>query len=87
MSSTNLGVIRPPPALREIVDKTAQFIASHGRAFQSRIAHKDKVKIQFLQPDHIYNAYYEQQVQAAKDGQDDPGKVASQDQQQQQPGH
>ncbi|RLN81887.1 hypothetical protein BBJ28_00020894, partial [Nothophytophthora sp. Chile5] len=30
------GIIYPPPDIRAVVDKTAQFVANNGRAFESR---------------------------------------------------
>ena len=47
-----VGLILPPPDLRAIVDKTAQFIAKNGEAFEERILsnQRDNAKFKFLNP-------------------------------------
>jgi splicing factor 3A subunit 1 len=57
------GLIYPPPDIRAIVDKTAQFVASNGRAFESRIiGERMSAKFSFLRDADPYHAYYEHKV-------------------------
>eukprot|EP00501_MAST-03F_sp_TOSAG23-6_P001435 GSMAST32.ASY1.ANO1.1492.1 assembled CDS len=54
------GIIYPPPDVRAIVDKTAQFVARNGVQFESRIAASESgnLKFAFLQKNDPYHAYY-----------------------------
>lgn len=57
------GIIYPPPEIRAIVDKTAQFVARNGREFEARIAGgTSSTKFAFLKPSDPYHAYYEHKV-------------------------
>ena len=59
------GVIRPPPVVRERIDKTAQFVAQHGKSFESRIMSSEQgqsQKFAFMKATDPYNAYYEQKI-------------------------
>ena len=60
-----IGVIIPPPDLRAIVDKTAQFIAKNGEHFEKRILsnEKDNSKFKFLSDKDPYNAYYRSKIE------------------------
>ena len=64
----NVGVIVPPPDVRVIVDKTAQFVGKNGPEFEQRIlaSEKNNVKFNFLITDDPYHAYYRQKVEEAK---------------------
>ena len=56
------GIIRPPPDIRAIVDKTALFVARNGKSFEARIqasAEGQSNKFAFMRPSDPYNAYYE----------------------------
>ena len=59
------GVIIPPPEIRAVVDKTAQFVAKHGKDFEQKIVQKATTgegsasKFNFMQHHDPYNAYYE----------------------------
>lgn len=59
-----IGVILPPPDIRAIVDKTAQFVARNGTEFEKRILanEKNNVKFNFLTPTDPYHAYYKVRV-------------------------
>lgn len=60
------GVIRPPPEIRVVADRTAKYVAKNGRLFESRILGSAKgktPKFAFLQPTSPYHAYYEEQIQ------------------------
>jgi len=64
----NVGVIVPPPDVRVIVDKTAQFVGKNGPEFEQRIlaSEKNNVKFNFLTTGDPYHAYYRQKVEEAK---------------------
>ncbi|RHY21520.1 hypothetical protein DYB32_009792 [Aphanomyces invadans] len=57
------GLIVPPPEIRAVVDKTAQFVARNGRSFERKIAGEvASAKFSFLRASDPYNAYYEHKV-------------------------
>lgn len=73
MSSTtsgDIGMIVPPPDMRAIIDKTAQFIAKQGPAMEKKIFSSDptKIKFAFILPDNPFHAYYKMAVQSFKEG-------------------
>ncbi len=64
-----VGIIQPPPDIRAIVDKTAQFVARNGPDFEKRIlgSEKSNQKFNFLLPTDPYNAYYQSKIAAFKE--------------------
>eukprot|EP00536_Pseudo-nitzschia_multiseries_P006626 jgi/Psemu1/296307/fgenesh1_pm.144_\ len=59
------GIIRPPPDIRVVADRTAMFVAKNGRAFESRILGSAKgktPKFAFLQTSSPFHAYYEDRI-------------------------
>jgi len=60
-----VGVILPPPDIRAILEKTAQFVGKNGSAFERKIleSERDNAKFQFLVPSNPYHAFYQQKVQ------------------------
>ena len=47
------GIIKPPPEIRAVVDRTALFVSKNGRAFELKILNSDKgktTKFAFLDP-------------------------------------
>eukprot|EP01138_Halocafeteria_seosinensis_P010890 gb/GECG01011123.1/.p1 GENE.gb/GECG01011123.1/~~gb/GECG01011123.1/.p1 ORF type:complete len:512 (+),score=123.78 gb/GECG01011123.1/:1-1536(+) len=66
----DVGVIRPPPEIRAIVDKTAEFVARNGAEFEQKIAEKQQgnTKFNFLKESDPYHAYYVQQVELYRQG-------------------
>eukprot|EP00906_Rhabdomonas_costata_P005560 RCo008315 len=62
------GIIYPPPEVKTIVDKTAQFVARNGKEFEARIRvhEKDNPKFKFLLKENPYNAYYEMKLEDFK---------------------
>jgi splicing factor 3A subunit 1 len=64
-----VGVIIPPPELRNIVDKTASFVARNGPEFESRIQNNEQnnPKFNFLRAGDPYNAYYQQKVKQIRE--------------------
>ena len=68
------GVIRPPPEIRVVADKTALYVAKNGRAFESRILGSGKgktPKFAFLQTTSPFHAYYEDRIQFYENGGED----------------
>ncbi|TMW58022.1 hypothetical protein Poli38472_013496 [Pythium oligandrum] len=77
------GLIYPPPDIRAIVDKTAQFVARNGRSFERKIAGETaNPRFSFLKAADPYNAYYEHKVnefieQNAQPPQETPAPAAA----------
>lgn len=65
-----IGIIYPPPEVRNIVDKTASFVARNGPDFESRIRQNEisNPKFNFLTPTDPYHAYYQHKVRDFADG-------------------
>lgn len=65
-----VGVIVPPPDIRAVVDKTAQFVARNGKSFEERIMKSEEgmtPKFSFLKAFDPYHAYYEQKICETED--------------------
>jgi splicing factor 3A subunit 1 len=65
------GVIKPPPEIRAVADRTASYVAKNGRAFEARILASAKgktPKFAFLQPNNPFHAYYEDRIQFYENG-------------------
>ncbi|KAG3161149.1 hypothetical protein PI126_g6574 [Phytophthora idaei] len=78
------GIIYPPPDIRAVVDKTAQFVANNGRAFESRIVgERMSAKFSFLRESDPYHAYYEHKVSEFVAKKDEPPPVPEPQQQEQ----
>lgn len=69
-----IGIIYPPPELRNIVDKTASFVARNGPEFEARIRQNEinNSKFNFLNSTDPYHAYYQHKVKEAKEGKGPP---------------
>lgn len=68
------GIIRPPPEIRLVADKTASYVAKNGRAFEDRILKSDKgkaPKFAFLHHNSPFRAYYEERISFFMNGGDD----------------
>ena len=69
-----VGVIIPPPDIRAVVDKTAQFVARHGKDFEQKIIQKAAAgggsasKFNFMRQGDPYNAYYEFKIKEFEEG-------------------
>ncbi|XP_066500734.1 splicing factor 3A subunit 1 [Hoplias malabaricus] len=65
-----VGIIYPPPEVRNIVDKTASFVARNGPEFEARIRQNEinNPKFNFLNPTDPYHAYYRHKVNEFKEG-------------------
>ncbi|KAF5737925.1 splicing factor 3A subunit 1 [Tripterygium wilfordii] len=59
-----IGIIHPPPDIRNIVDKTAQFVAKNGPDFEKRIiaSNAHNAKFNFLSPTDAYHTYYQHRL-------------------------
>ncbi|XP_017764113.1 PREDICTED: splicing factor 3A subunit 1 [Eufriesea mexicana] len=65
-----VGIIYPPPEVRNIVDKTASFVARNGPEFETRIRQNElgNPKFNFLNFGDPYHAYYQHKVKEFKEG-------------------
>jgi splicing factor 3A subunit 1 len=67
------GVIIPPPEIRAVVDKTAQFVARHGKEFEQKIIEKASTgegsssKFNFMRQTDPYNAHYEFKIRECEE--------------------
>lgn len=70
--TAGVGIIYPPPELRNIVDKTAQFVAKpeNGWDFVERIREEKKgeAKFNFLKANNPYHGYFLHRIDEFKDG-------------------
>ena len=63
-------LVIPPPEIRSVVDKTAEFVAKMGDEFEKKVIQqqgKDR-KFGFLLADNPYRRYYEQRVKDLREG-------------------
>ena len=69
-NTEGLDFILPPPDARAIVDKTAQFVAKNGAAFEAKIKERqgNDIKFSFLEPSDPYHAYYREKVKRLEAG-------------------
>ncbi|XP_062503859.1 splicing factor 3A subunit 1-like [Corticium candelabrum] len=65
-----VGIIYPPPEVRNIVDKTANFVARNGVEFEIRIKQNEQgnPKFNFLNAEDPYHAYYQHKMKEFKEG-------------------
>lgn len=70
LSGPVIGIIYPPPEVRNIVDKTASFVARNGPEFEARIRQNElgNPKFNFLNAGDPYHAYYQHKVIEIRDG-------------------
>lgn len=68
-------VAYPPPDMRKIIDKTAEFVAQHGPEFEKKAQREGNEKFKFLFGEHPFRPYYDMRLQQFKDGVD-PKKEA-----------
>jgi splicing factor 3A subunit 1 len=78
-----VGVIIPPPEIRAVVDKTAQFVAKHGKSFEQKILNSNEgktAKFNFMKELDPYHAYYEMKIREIEEAiaaGKDPNEVVS----------
>lgn len=68
------GIIRPPPEIRAVADRTALYVSKNGRAFEKKILSSEKgkqPKFAFLLETSPFHAYYENRVQFYENGGED----------------
>ncbi|KAJ8955651.1 hypothetical protein NQ314_006860 [Rhamnusium bicolor] len=65
-----VGIIYPPPEVRNIVDKTASFVARNGPEFEALIRQNElgNPKFNFLNTGDPYHAYYQHKVKDFREG-------------------
>lgn len=71
------GIIIPPPEIRAVVDKTAQFVARNGKSFENKILESSEgktAKFNFMKAYDPYHAYYEKKISEFEGG--GPAKAA-----------
>merc|ERR1719329_1179476 len=67
--NAGVGLIYPPPDIRGVIDKTAQFVAKCGNEFEQRVLREQNhTKFAFLLPNNPYRPYYEHKVKEFKTG-------------------
>lgn len=76
-----VGFIYPPPEVRNIVDKTANFVARNGPEFEARIRQNEQnnPKFNFLNPGDPYHAYYQHKVNECRSGKSGDKEVPQRD--------
>eukprot|EP00985_Skeletonema_marinoi_P032482 scaffold39150_cov173-Skeletonema_marinoi.AAC.4 len=65
------GIIRPPPDIRTVADRTALFVSKNGRAFENKILNSAKgktPKFAFLHETSPFHAYYENRIRFYLEG-------------------
>lgn len=72
------GLIYPPPDLRPVIDKTAEFVARNGVAFEAKIKEQERLnpKFAFLNQGDAYHAYFRLQIHAAKEKRTQPAPAS-----------
>jgi len=69
-SKSIIGIIHPPPEVRNIVDKTASFVCRNGAAFEAKIRlnEQNNQKFNFLSDTDPYHAYYRHKLNEFMEG-------------------
>lgn len=64
------GVVLPPREIRNVLEKTAGYVARNGPVFEDRIRDKEQQnpKFSFLNPDDAYNAFYRWRLEEIRAG-------------------
>lgn len=64
------GVVLPPRDIREVIEKSAGYVARNGETFEARIRENNPTnpKFSFLVPGDAYNPYYVWRVKENKEG-------------------
>ncbi|KAK1393656.1 putative splicing factor 3A subunit 1 [Heracleum sosnowskyi] len=62
--TNTIGIIHPPPDIRNIIDKAASYVAKNGQDFQCQIINgcAQKLKVSFLKASDPYHAYYQHRL-------------------------
>ncbi|KAL1916397.1 uncharacterized protein VTP21DRAFT_5588 [Calcarisporiella thermophila] len=64
------GIIYPPPEIKNVVDKTASFVARFGAQFEDHVRENERgnPKFSFLNENDPYHAYFQYRIQEAREG-------------------
>jgi len=65
VTSSSVLLVKPPPDIRAVVDRTALFVSKNGRTFEQRILNSAKgktPKFAFLYETSPFHAYYESRI-------------------------
>ncbi|KAF4969790.1 hypothetical protein FZEAL_10164 [Fusarium zealandicum] len=64
------GVVLPPREIRNVLEKTAGYVARNGAVFEDRIRDKESSnpKFSFLNPSDAYNPFYQWRLEEVKSG-------------------
>lgn len=62
-----LPPVEPPPNVRSIIDKLAEYVARNGEEFEQRVSQKGDPRFAFLSATHEHYAYYRTRVTAERD--------------------
>ncbi|KAK5131266.1 hypothetical protein LTR08_001171 [Meristemomyces frigidus] len=63
------GTVLPPRSIRDIIEKTAGYVARNGAAFEDKLrANQTQARLGFLTPDDAFNAYYQWRMSEIKAG-------------------
>ncbi|CAF0952832.1 unnamed protein product [Didymodactylos carnosus] len=57
------NVIPPPPDMKPVVDKLAEYVARNGSTFERSIRTKNDQRFAFVEKDHVHYNYYQFKVQ------------------------
>eukprot|EP01066_Platyproteum_vivax_P015552 Platyproteum_vivax@DN6860_c0_g1_i2.p1 len=67
--ASTFGLIHPPQDIRNIIDKTAEYVAKNGPEFEARLRDdQNKQKFSFLMPTNPYRPYYEAKIKEFQGG-------------------
>ncbi|KAK9451059.1 Pre-mRNA splicing factor PRP21 like protein-domain-containing protein [Limtongia smithiae] len=74
-----VGIIIPPPDIREIIEKTAGYVHRNGQAFEARIRDNEKNnnRFSFLNPADPYYPFYEWRLDEHREGRSGYGVTAA----------
>ncbi|KAJ4322008.1 SF3a splicing factor complex subunit, partial [Fusarium piperis] len=64
------GVVLPPREIRNVLEKTAGYVARNGAVFEDRIRDKERSnpKFSFLNPSDAYHPFYQWRLEEVKNG-------------------
>jgi splicing factor 3A subunit 1 len=70
--SSGEDVIYPPPDIKSVIDKTAEFVAKVGDDFERKVTQQQagQPKFAFLNVGNPYRKYYEMRIQQLREGKD-----------------
>lgn len=65
-------IIYPPPDIKSVIDKTAEFVAKVGEDFERKVSQQQagQPKFAFLNTNNPYRKYYEMRIQELREGRD-----------------